>query len=135
MHTPKRFPSFTRRVGVLPRLYQLVLTWEAYRNALDIRREWEECTLIACDPTEMACRHAQAVRTHAIAANANSSGDSVVVSCRKTLEYLGKIVDAVVSLWNPNLTLAYWEKIERLMPLDEVRGIRKVFARAFFLAE
>ena len=88
---------------------------------LGIRQEWEASVLFACKPTDMARRHAQAVRAHAVAVNVSGNMDSVAASCGATLDFLAKIVEVVTSLWNRNLTAAYWERIEGCLPIGDVR--------------
>lgn len=102
----------------------MVLKWEAQRRATDILREWEGSTLISCNAGDMSRRHAQAVRRHAVAVTAAGGEDAVTASCGATLAHVGKIVDAVSSLLNRNLTSSYWKRVESIMPLAEVRGAR-----------
>lgn len=89
--------------------------------AFEIRREWEASILILCEPGDMARRHALVARAHGIAVSAVGSEDAVTASCGATVAHLGRVVDAVGSLLNRNLTAAYWERVERVMSLGEVR--------------
>ena len=67
----------------------------------------------------MSDRLGKATRAHALAVT-TAGNDEVSAACEATLGYLGKIVEVVGFLHNRNLTAAYWERIERIMPLSEV---------------
>ncbi|CAM9710944.1 unnamed protein product [Scytosiphon promiscuus] len=106
------------RVGV-KRRQQLVLKWEAHRTVCNIRKEWEESTLISRDAGDMARQLARAARAHAFAEKSAGGPDEVSASCEETLAHLGRMVEAVGFLSNRNLTAAYWERVEQAMPLAE----------------
>lgn len=90
--------------------------------ACELRRQWESSILASCQPGYMARLHAQAVRAYTAAVSA--AGNCAVKStCAATLGHLGRVVSVVVSLLNRNLTAAYWERVEAVLPLDEVRNI------------
>lgn len=113
--------SLTSSLPVIPaQPEQLVLKWQAQREVFGIRKEWDNSTLISCDAGVMAARLSRAVRAHAFAVTAGGGGNEVTASSEETLAHLGRVVEAVGFLQNRNLTTAYWERVERIMPLREV---------------
>lgn len=89
--------------------------------AFEIRSDWEASILILCDPGDMARRHSLAVHAYAVAVSTAGSADAVTASCGATLAHLGRMIDAVGSMLNRNLTAAYWERVEEVLSLGEVR--------------
>lgn len=87
--------------------------------ACELLQQWESSTLISCEPESMSRRHIQAVRAHTAAVSAAGSC-AVTVACGATLAHLGRVVSVVDSLLNRNLTAAYWDRVEAVMPLPEV---------------
>lgn len=96
-----------------------MLKWTAQRTALTIREEWDNSKLISSDVEVMTRELAQATKAHAFAVT-TAGVDEVTASCEATLTHLGRVVEAVGFLQNRNLTGAYWERVERIMPLKEV---------------
>lgn len=62
---------------------------------------------------------AQATQAHTFAVT-TAGADEVTASCEATLKHLGRVVEAVGFSQNRNLTGAYWERVEQIMPLREV---------------
>lgn len=87
--------------------------------ACDLRTEWESSILASCQPRYMARRHAQAVRKHTVAVTAGGRC-AVTTTSADTLGHLGRVLSVVGSLLNRNLTAAYWDRVEAVLPLEEV---------------
>lgn len=90
----------------------------------ELRRQWESSILVSCQPGYMARLHEQAGRAH-IAAVSAAGNCAVKAACAATLEHLGRVLSVIGSLLNRNLTAAYWERVEAVLPLDEVRSIAR----------